>query len=177
VTKAFMIELALKKQIKLMHRAPRLPAYTIVPSLPRSSMGVQLDRRVWIQGNRKPYRQETQSMTVCRIEALYNLECLGKITILNLNESLFVRFCTVKMYINLCPSHLYQMHCGFIDTNRLEFTIQLQQPSICGGKIKVTASAINIRNVWVVCVWNTFFCLHICLIFYWIICIPCDMAL
>ena len=38
------------------------------------------------------------------------------------------------------------MYYGFKNTKRLEFTIQLQQPSICGEKMKFTASTINIIN-------------------------------
>jgi len=59
VTKAFTVELALNKQTNVMNHVLCSPAYTIVTSLPRSCRGVQLARRLWRQGNRKPYRQET----------------------------------------------------------------------------------------------------------------------
>ena len=39
------------------------------------------------------------------------------------------------------------MYCGFKNTNRLDFTIQLQQPNICGEELKFTASTKHIMNV------------------------------
>jgi len=39
------------------------------------------------------------------------------------------------------------MYCGFRNTNKLQFTIHLQQSNVHGEKLKFTAGAIHIMNV------------------------------